>query len=155
VTFRSAGRSTPRYAVLLAAIAVGVFFATSVFTFTRAEGASYLSDDPAACANCHIMNTQFDAWQRGPHQHVAVCNDCHTASGFVGKYASKAVNGFNHSFAFTVGNFHEPIQIKAFNRQIVENSCRSCHGELMLGSHGFVATMDDVSCTRCHADIGH
>ncbi len=30
-----------------------------VFTFTYAEGFSCLSDDPRACANCHVMREVF------------------------------------------------------------------------------------------------
>ena len=29
-----------------------------------AQGFSYLSDDPAACANCHIMREHYDGWQK-------------------------------------------------------------------------------------------
>ena len=31
-------------------------------------GASYLTDDPAACANCHVMQEHFDAWPRSSHR---------------------------------------------------------------------------------------
>ena len=38
---------------------------------------SYLSTDPAACANCHIMGEHFAAWQRSSHRAAAGCDDCH------------------------------------------------------------------------------
>ena len=47
------------------------------FTVNYAQGLSYLTDDPKACANCHIMRDYYDGWNRGSHKHVAVCNDCH------------------------------------------------------------------------------
>lgn len=155
MTHAAPGHIGTRYLLLTVAGAAGIFFATAVYTFSRAEGASYFSDDPASCANCHIMSEQYDAWQRGPHQHAAVCNDCHTPSATVAKYASKGINGFNHSFAFTTGIFHDPIQIKDFNRRIVEQSCRSCHGPLMQNIHGLTVATAQASCTRCHADVGH
>ena len=36
-----------------AAVAVGILAGIGVVTFVYAEGTSYLSTDPAACANCH------------------------------------------------------------------------------------------------------
>ena len=44
---------------LLLSIAVGSAVGIGVYTFTFARGASYLTDVPAACANCHIMNKYF------------------------------------------------------------------------------------------------
>jgi len=37
----------------------GVLAALGLFTFDYAKGFSYLSTDPGACANCHIMQPQF------------------------------------------------------------------------------------------------
>src|SRR5688572_23773077 len=41
-------------ALFAAAIAIGAAAGVGGFTFVYAEGASYLTDDPAACANCHV-----------------------------------------------------------------------------------------------------
>jgi cytochrome c nitrite reductase small subunit len=49
---------------VLAAGAVGLAVGLGAFTFGYAKGASYLSTDPAVCANCHIMGEHFTAWQR-------------------------------------------------------------------------------------------
>src|SRR5262245_66393633 len=88
------------------------------YTFLYARGASYLGHDSAACANCHIMNEQYDGWIRSSHRSVAQCNDCHTPHDFIGKYSTKALNGFRHSLAFTPGRFHDPSPISAHNRTI-------------------------------------
>ena len=42
------------------------------------------------------------------------------SADFFGKYYTKADHGFWHSFAFTTGNFHEPIQMKARSRAVTE-----------------------------------
>src|SRR5512141_451430 len=70
------------------------------FTFSYANGLSYLSNDPRACVNCHVMRDVYDGWSHGSHKAVAVCNDCHTPHDIIGKYAVKALNGFRHSAAF-------------------------------------------------------
>ena len=47
------------------------------YTFAYARGWAYMTDDPRACANCHVMNEQYDGWIKSSHRSVAVCNDCH------------------------------------------------------------------------------
>ena len=139
---------------LLAGAALGVLVGVGGFTFIYARGASYLTNDPAACANCHVMRDHFNAWQRGSHRAVAVCNDCHTPAGFVGKYTTKALNGFWHSYYFTTGGHPDNIQITARNREIAEMSCQKCHAALTQtmapGPHG-----QPTGCLRCHGSVGH
>ena len=44
---------------LVLGVVVGVAFGIGLYTFAYAKGWSYLSDDPAACANCHVMREQY------------------------------------------------------------------------------------------------
>lgn len=138
------------------AIPLGAALGLGLFTFGYAEGFSYLGNEPATCANCHVMNEQYEGWAKGPHHAVATCNDCHTPHDFVGKYATKALNGYHHSKAFTLQDFHEPIQIKDRNAEILQNSCLHCHGdfvaELVAGS---TTAPDAPRCVHCHAGVGH
>jgi cytochrome c nitrite reductase small subunit len=79
--------------VLLAiviALMVGSAAGIGGYTFVYAKGASYLSNDPRACANCHIMQDHLDGWIKASHRSVATCNDCHTPPGLVPKYFTKA-----------------------------------------------------------------
>ncbi len=146
-------RAIPK-SLLLASIVVGLAAGLGAFTFLYARGASYLTDDPAACANCHVMRDQFDAWRKSSHQRVAVCNSCHTPPGLVRKYLVKGLNGWHHSQAFTTGRFHEPIAIKAGNLAVTEEACRGCHFEVVqeIESH---PGGGEISCVTCHRDVGH
>jgi cytochrome c nitrite reductase small subunit len=139
---------------IVIAVTVGLAAGVGGYTFVYARGASYLTNDPGACANCHVMREQLDGWMASSHRAVAVCNDCHTPHGLLGKYATKAVNGFWHSVAFTSGRFHEPIAIGARNRAVTEGACRHCHAPIVasLEGHGGGAT---VECIRCHRSVGH
>lgn len=151
--------------ILAAGLLFGVTAGLGGFTFVYARGGSYMTNDPAACANCHVMDEHFAGWQRGSHRAVATCNDCHTPPGLIPKYLTKASNGFWHSFAFTTGNFPDPLRIKPHNRAITELACRKCHADLvapieqLAGAHGDSAANDPVSgqtaCVRCHAAVGH
>ncbi len=148
-------RAVSRWLVWAPRAALGLLLAAGLFTFDYAGGTSYLRDDPTACLNCHIMREQYAGWQRGPHRRATTCNDCHTGHGVAAKYASKAVNGFNHSLAFTTGRFSEPLQINDFNRRIAEANCRRCHGALVQAVDGLALHSEAGACLRCHADMGH
>lgn len=154
----------PLSPVLLFCSVLGLALGVGVFTFGYAEGSSYLTNDPAACANCHVMDAHFDTWLASSHRAVATCNDCHTPSGFIPKYLSKAENGFWHSLAFTTGEFPDPIQIKQRNLEIVEEACTTCHrtigATLTPGPHsgltsGTERLAEGTTCTRCHITVGH
>lgn len=116
--------------LLAATVAIGLVGGLGAFTFGFARGHSYLTNDPKACANCHVMEDYYAAWTKASHRSAATCNDCHTPHGLVGKYTTKAYNGFMHSFWFTVGGYPDPIRVTPRNRQITEQACRSCHLEL-------------------------
>jgi cytochrome c nitrite reductase small subunit len=140
----------------LIAILIGVPLGVGVFTFHYAGGTSYLSKDPAACANCHIMNSQYDSWQKASHHGVATCVDCHLPTDLVGKYEAKLVNGYNHSKAFTFQDFSEPIMITERNAEILQDNCLRCHGDL-LHETTLAAAKDPkgMRCVHCHRTVGH
>jgi cytochrome c nitrite reductase small subunit len=138
------------------AILVGVLAGVGAFTLHYAEGLSYLSKDPKACANCHIMEPQFDSWQKSSHHAVATCADCHLPHGFVSQYLAKAENGYRHSAAFTLQNFHEPIRITERNARILQASCIDCHRDFVHNLvEGSSTDPDAVRCVHCHQSVGH
>lgn len=173
-------RPWTHHAALVAALTVGLAIGLGGFTFVYARGGSYLTNDPEACANCHIMGEHFSAWVKSSHRSVATCNDCHTPHDPIGKYVTKARNGFWHSFYFTTGNYPDPLRITPRNREVAEGSCRHCHAPIVEmidpASHAHDAARagldasawsvpardehggDDarrLSCVRCHRYVGH
>lgn len=138
----------------------GLIIGIVAYTFIYAQGGSYLTNNPAACANCHIMQEHFDAWTKSSHRSVAACNDCHTPHSTIAKYWTKAQNGFWHSVAFTTGDFPDPLRIKPHNREVTEEACRSCHQQIVdaidVQHHqGTETGIGATSCVRCHATVGH
>ena len=141
-------------ALFIAALGGAILF-LSGFTFLYAQGYSYLVDDPNACTNCHIMRDQFDGWNRSPHHAVATCNDCHTPhDSLIAKYAIKGLNGFNHSRAFTLGNFQEPIRITELNREVTQHACVYCHQDA-VSEILHPQSNEPTDCLTCHAGVGH
>jgi cytochrome c nitrite reductase small subunit len=147
----NASRGIVTLPTLIATVFVGAAAGIGGYTFVYAKGSSYATDDPVACSNCHVMQAQYDGWRRGPHHAVAVCNDCHTPANPISKYVVKAINGYHHSMAFTMGGFPDVIQARPMSKDVVEANCRRCHGALVED----VAHGRDVSCVRCHANVGH
>lgn len=143
--------------LVLLGIGLGLAVGIGVYTFWYGKGYSYMSNDPSSCANCHIMNEQYNGWQKASHHTAATCNDCHTPHDFFGKYYTKASNGFWHSYYFTVGGFHEPIRITERNRQVTEQTCRYCHQQMVesITVSGDPEHFDQVSCIQCHRNVGH
>lgn len=137
-------------------VAIGVAVGIGGYTFLYAKGASYLTNDPKACANCHVMQDYYDAWVKSSHRSVAVCNDCHAPHNLIGKYATKADNGFWHSFAFTTGRFKDNIHIKGRNLKVTENACLHCHQEIVHAITPLPRNDKNMtSCIRCHGSVGH
>ena len=149
---------SPGKAVSLWGIAVvifiGMFVGLGTFTFDYAEGLAYFSDDPEACLNCHVMRPQFEGWNHSSHKNVATCNTCHTPHSFPQKYIIKGINGWNHSFAFTTGNYPDPIRIRGFNADVVQANCVDCHRTLVSQIHSSVPG-EERSCIACHGNVGH
>lgn len=138
-------------------VLVGALFGLGSYAFVYAKGYSYLLNDPNACANCHSMRTQYDAWIKSSHHSAATCNDCHTPHNLVGKYAVKASNGFFHSFYFTTGSYPDNIRITAFDLKVAEAACRRCHQAITeaIDANTVHGQAHGILCTRCHFSVGH
>src|SRR5215207_4380383 len=106
------------------------------------------------------MQDQYDSWQKAPHHTAAVCVDCHLPHDFVPKMIAKTDNGWRHSKAFTLQDFHEPIRPIARSSAILQENCLRCHGDFV---HGIVGggggiegrEADAVKCVHCHRGVGH
>ncbi len=148
---------------LTLAICLGGLLGLGAATFRYAEGFSYFSNDPRACANCHVMRPYLDSWQKSSHHVRAACNDCHVPHALVPKLVTKAENGWNHSRRFTLQDYPEALRITPHNADRLQHNCITCHAELTeeiretargSGIRGSPRA-GDIACTRCHADVGH
>jgi cytochrome c nitrite reductase small subunit len=137
-----------RFRGYAAAALIGIIGGLGAYTFVYARGFSYFSNNPEACANCHVMREFRDAWQKGSHHAHAACNDCHTPHPFASKYFVKARNGWNHSLRFTLQDFPDPIRIRPANAEVLEANCVRCHAPM-------VSEMAGLHCVRCHSGVGH
>jgi cytochrome c nitrite reductase small subunit len=142
--------------VIALVCALGIPAGVGGFTFVYAKGFSYLSTDPRACVNCHVMNEQYEAWLKSGHRHAATCVECHLPDHGLAKWMAKADHGFRHSVAFTLENFKEPIEITPRDRAMVQANCVRCHAGVVQGLHpGGARPGERLDCMHCHAGAGH
>lgn len=137
---------------LTLALTVGLVLGLGAFTFIYGKGFSYFQDEPAACVNCHIMRENYDSWSAAPHRGVT-CNGCHVPAGTVGKYFSKARNGWLHSYAFTFRNV-QVLRIRQSNQRVVDANCRTCH-ERLVSEVWPMGVRTGRFCFDCHRGAGH
>lgn len=146
------------YVIVLLGITVGL----GIYIFYISNAVVYLSNDPRACVNCHVMNVHYASWQRGSHANVATCNDCHVPQdNFFRTYWFKANDGLRHATYFTMRWEPQVIQIKQAGKEAVQENCIRCHSNaihpiaLRAISNKNVADQTERYCWECHRNTPH
>ena len=91
----------------------GVLAGLGAYAIYMSRPHSYLSDNPAACVNCHIMTPYYQSWNHSSHAAWATCNDCHIPhDNLVHTYGFKAMDGLYHAAVFTFRAEPQTIRIE-------------------------------------------
>lgn len=144
--------------ILLSGVIVGLGF----YILRISNAASYLSDNPETCINCHVMDPQYATWSHSAHREVTNCNDCHVPhDNVVSKYFFKAKDGLRHATMFTLRKEPQVIFIKEAGKEVVQQNCIRCHEKLVTENAG-IARFDasrhyrmERSCVECHRETPH
>lgn len=143
-------------------ILFGIMVGLGLVIFKVSNAISYLSDEPAACVNCHIMTPQYATWFHSSHRQVASCNDCHVPQNNpVRKYWFKANDGFRHASIFTLRLDPQVIQIKEDGKTVVQENCIRCHlNQVNFVSSSYITGRNYKEgkgnlCWDCHRNIPH
>jgi cytochrome c nitrite reductase small subunit len=124
---------------------------------------SYLSDDPAACLNCHIMSPYYQSWSRSSHAPWTTCSECHVPQDNVlSGYMFKAQDGIYHAAAFTLKAESQSIRPRDSSSEVILANCIRCHTQLNTEfvKTGMVSFADvkngrQKACWDCHRDGPH
>lgn len=139
---------TPRWRVAIFAVG-GAVFGLALVVAHISRAASYLSDKPEACLNCHVMNNAFATWQHGSHRTVAECTDCHLPhQNPVAELAFKARDGIFHSFVFTFHLEPQVLELSEGAKHVVQENCLRCHANQFMLAR--LASMTERRCWDCH-----
>ncbi|NJX14179.1 cytochrome c nitrite reductase small subunit [Tamlana crocina] len=145
-------------AVFLIAVITGLGF----FMAKEAELVSYMSDNPQACVNCHVMTPVYNSWMHSSHREWANCNDCHVPHNNVfNKYYFKAKDGLFHASVFTLRAEPEVMFMREASAEVVQNNCIRCHVQQVTQTK-YANWIDDHKenrterqCWSCHQEVPH
>ena len=141
-----------KFPIVLAITAA--IFSLGYFAFVS-DAAAYGGNAPETCANCHVMDSQYENWYHGAHENFAKCTDCHLPhDNFAVYYAEKGRQGAKDTFAFVTGRIPVAIRANEKTKRIIQGNCIHCHEDaaetVVMGAQPF-----DRYCWDCHRDIAH
>jgi cytochrome c nitrite reductase small subunit len=133
-------------------VSLGTVLGMAVLVARISRAASYVSDSPETCMNCHVMTDAYATWGRGSHARAAVCNDCHVPhENVVAKMAFKAMDGVKHSAVFTLRREPQVLCLSTLARPVVQANCIRCHKEQLAMIR--VASTGERACWDCHRGV--
>ncbi|MGI9527147.1 MAG: cytochrome c nitrite reductase small subunit [Weeksellaceae bacterium] len=145
-------------AIVLLASVVGLGF----FMAREAKIFSYLSDDPQACVNCHVMTPVYNSWMHSSHREWTSCNDCHVPHNNVAnQYYFKAKDGLYHATIFTLRAEPDVMFMREESQEVVQNNCLRCHVQQVtqVKYDGYLEdhreSRTDRKCWSCHKEVPH
>ena len=143
-------------------VLLGAIVGLGIYIAKLANVTSYLTDDPRACINCHVMTPQYITWNHSSHREVATCNDCHVPQDNIFKqYAFKAKDGLYHAAMYTLRAEPEAIVMHQAGQEAVQNNCIRCHVDQVtdakMQSWTATHTSDRMerTCWECHRETPH
>lgn len=148
---------------IFAIIVGGVICGLGGYSAYASRFGSYLSDDPAACMNCHIMAPYYATWNHGSHSRNTTCIDCHVPhDNTVRKWLFKGMDGMRHAAVFTVNGEPQVIQAVDKSASVIMNNCIRCHEQLNTEfvntgkiNYSMVKTGEGKACWDCHREVPH
>lgn len=147
----------------LSYIIAGVIVGGGLLSLYLLRAHTYLTDDPKACVNCHIMAPYYATWMHSSHSRNATCNDCHVPhENAVKKWTFKGIDGMKHVAAFVTHSEKQVIHAQTASAEVIMNNCIRCHEQLntefvKTGRVDFMMTEvgKGKACWDCHRDVPH
>ncbi len=143
-------------------ILLGAIVGLGLYIVNISNVVSYMSDDPKACINCHVMTAEYITWDHSSHREVATCNDCHVPhDNFFNTYYFKAKDGLYHASVFTMRMEPQAIVMKEASAEVVQSNCVRCH-ETQVTDAKMASWVDSHKenrttrqCWECHTHVPH
>ncbi|GAA4230969.1 cytochrome c nitrite reductase small subunit [Postechiella marina] len=141
---------------------IAVITGLGMFMTKEAELVSYMSDDPLACVNCHVMTPVYNSWMHSSHREWASCNDCHVPhNNIFNMYYFKAKDGLFHASVFTARAEPEVMFMRKESQEVVQNNCIRCHIQQVtqVKYDGYIKdhakNRTERQCWSCHQEVPH
>ena len=141
---------------------IAVITGLGLFMMKEGEVVSYMSDNPQACVNCHVMTPVYNSWMHSSHREWTNCNDCHVPQdNVISKYYFKAKDGLYHSYIFTTEQEPDVMFMREESQQVVQNNCIRCHVQQVTQTKykDYIAAHEadrtERQCWSCHREVPH
>lgn len=146
----------------VAIVILGSIVGLGLFLAKESEVVSYMTDDPKACVNCHVMTSEYNSWMHSSHREVASCNGCHVPhDNIANTYFFKAKDGLYHASVFTMRNEPQVIFMKEASQEVVQQNCIRCHQQQITDTkltswvEAHQGNRTDRQCWDCHREVPH
>jgi len=117
----------------------------------QAPSVARVMDSPDTCASCHVMQAAWQSHGTSAHRSLT-CADCHVDHRTTLAVWSKAIQGAKHLAMQALGQVPHPIVATESTRELVQQNCLRCHGDLM----GWMLPQATArSCLDCHRHTPH
>lgn len=148
---------------IIAIVLLGVIGGNGMLFLYVLRAHTYLSDDPAACVNCHIMAPYYATWFHSSHSRDATCNDCHVPhENVVKKWVFKGMDGMRHVAVYLAKGESQVLQAIPESSKVIMNNCIRCHTQLntefvKTGRINYMLAQvgEGKACWDCHRDVPH
>ena len=140
---------------LIAAMTLGSLIGVGGFTFIYARGYSYVSNDPAVCANCHIMENHYRAWMKSSTAPSRCATTAIPRPAWCRSTRPRRSTGSTIRSPSRPAGFPSRSRITPRNSEVTEKACRKCHDDIVNAIEGPDPGTNRLSCIRCHATVGH
>lgn len=149
--------------VIVLSICAGAILGLAGYIAYASNVTSYLTNDPSACTNCHVMSSYYATWSHSSHATRATCNDCHVPHpSVIAKYYFKAKDGLYHAAVFTAHAEPQVLRPRTASATVIMNNCIRCHTQLntefvKTGMVSYVDTLNGngKACWTCHTQVPH
>ncbi|HSL30239.1 MAG TPA: cytochrome c nitrite reductase small subunit [Anaerolineales bacterium] len=136
-------------------IAIGAAVIALGFFVYVTDAPAYGGSAPQTCANCHVMDAQYENWFHAPHARVTECVECHLPHENIAVYyLEKGRQGAKDVYAFTTGDIPAAIRASEESKAIIQSNCIRCHEStvesITMGPQPF-----DRNCWECHRNVSH
>jgi cytochrome c nitrite reductase small subunit len=150
--FKSVRGALPAWPVIVALLAAVT--ALGLFAYTS-DAFAYMGSAPSTCANCHVMDAQYENWAHAGHRPATECVDCHLPhDNPVSYYIEKGRTGMHDVTMFTTGQTPALIRAKPDTQAIIQANCIRCHADtvenVVMGAQPF-----NRRCWDCHRSVAH
>lgn len=145
---RTTGRR--KKASLYAGVAGVVLLAAALFLVLGPPEILATTARPDFCAQCHVMESNYEAWIHAGAHRRARCVDCHLPNRNPGlHYLWKTLHGAKDAVLFYSGRVPARIVLSAHGEGVLKENCVRCHETA-------VEVIDtERKCWSCHRRISH